>query len=135
MRSGYSEDYDDPRQLVMWRGVIASALRGRRGQKFLHDLIYALDNMTVKELIQGSLVNKDGVCALGVVGAKRGLFIEDVDPENHEELSALFDIAKQMVQEVEYINDEASLYTESPAERWRRVRLWAVSNLRVPKGE
>jgi hypothetical protein len=35
-RSGYSDDYgdDEPWQLIMWRGAVASAFRGRRGQPF-----------------------------------------------------------------------------------------------------
>ena len=41
-RSGYSDDCDTW-PLICWRGAVASALRGRRGQQFLIELRDALD--------------------------------------------------------------------------------------------
>jgi hypothetical protein len=56
-RSGYIDDYDDDNGAVaMYRGQVASAMRGRRGQAFLRDLLSALDEMPEKRLIAGHLV-------------------------------------------------------------------------------
>lgn len=49
-RSGYHEDLE-PLALGRWRGRVASAMRGKRGQKLLCDLLAALDAMPEKRLI------------------------------------------------------------------------------------
>lgn len=49
-RSGYSDDCEN---IAMWRGVIASATRGKRGQRFFRDLVTALDAMPEKALVAG----------------------------------------------------------------------------------
>lgn len=128
-RSGYSDDYDDG-LLAMWRGQVASAIRGRRGQKFLRDLIEALDALPEKKLIRDDLIHADGaVCALGAVGVKRGVAgLELLDPEDHQTLSGVFDIAHQLVQEVEWMNDEGA-WNDTPETRWQRMRRWAESCL------
>ena len=43
-RSGYSDDDEDGR-LAMWRGAVQSAIRGKRGQAALRELLTALDAM------------------------------------------------------------------------------------------
>ena len=71
-RSGYSDDFDDNGQLACYRGVIASATRGKRGQKFFRDLVMALDAMPIKRLVNNELETTDGeVCALGALGKKQ----------------------------------------------------------------
>ena len=71
-RHGYSDDLDQW-DLIKWHGQVASAIRGKRGQKLLVDLVRALDAMPEKELIASKLVTIDGeVCALGAVGQLRG---------------------------------------------------------------
>lgn len=56
-RSGYIDDYDDDNgSLAMYRGQVASAMRGKRGQAFLRGLLSALDEMPEKRLIAGHLV-------------------------------------------------------------------------------
>lgn len=55
-RSGYTEDCDDNWQLIRWRGAVASAIRGKRGQAFLRELLAALDAMPEKRLIADALV-------------------------------------------------------------------------------
>ena len=126
-RCGYTDD-DDDGSLAMWRGQVASAIRGRRGQTFLRDLIAALDAMPEKQLIAHELRQDGAVCALGCLGAARGVALEEIDPEDHETLSRMFNIARQLVQEVEWINDESGDYT--PEKRWRRVRDWAARNIK-----
>jgi len=39
-----SDDYDSNNwDYICWRGAVASALRGKRGQSFLRDLLAAVD--------------------------------------------------------------------------------------------
>ena len=109
-RSGYSDDYgdDDPLALGRWRGAVNSAIRGKRGQQTLREILAALDAMPVKALAAGSLVTADGeFCTLGVLGAQRGLAIDKLDPEDPEEIAKAFGIAPAMVREIVYMNDEA----------------------------
>jgi hypothetical protein len=67
-RSGYIDDIDDW-QMIKWRGQVASAIRGRRGQKFLTDLYNALEALPEKRLIKHELKDETGeVCAIGALG-------------------------------------------------------------------
>lgn len=128
-RSDYSDDIEQW-QLIKWRGQLASAIRGKRGQRLLLDLIEAMDAMPEKILIAEDLVNAEGDhCALGVVGKKRGLPIETIDPEDSEFVAEAFDVAHQLACEVVYINNEAGRYDETPQQRWQRVRDWAVRHV------
>jgi hypothetical protein len=131
-RSGYVDDLD-PLDLGRWRGQVASAIRGRRGQKLLVDLLKALDAMEVKELITDELVDADGdVCALGCLGKARGLDMKDVDVEDGNEVGELFDIAPQLAREIVYRNDE--IHYSSPADRHQKIRQW-VANRILPVSE
>lgn len=135
-RHGYNEDcYEDHLQLGRWRGVIASATRGKRGQAFFRDLVEALDAMPVKELIRGDLENEEGaVCALGALGRHQGKDLSAIDIETCEEdydwspLGNVFDVAGPLTQEVMWENDEY-YRDQSPAERWTRMRSWAIDQL------
>ena len=59
-RCGYSEDFDDPLELGRWRGQVESALRGKRGQRFLRELIAALDALPQKRLVENALAESVG---------------------------------------------------------------------------
>lgn len=140
-RSGYSEDCDNAWQLIMYRGRVASAIRGARGQIFMRDLVEALDAMPVRRLIEGELqIVYPGaiggeVCALGALGVKRGVQLEGLDPEDAETVADRFNIAAALAREVVYENDEGGPYyatNEPPELRWQRMRAWAVSNLKDP---
>lgn len=136
-RSGYSDDIGDNWQIIKWRGMVASSIRGKRGQKFLRELLTALDEMPVKELIDGELECEDGsVCAIGSLGKKRGIDMSVLDPEEPEMVAKAFDIAPCLASEVVYENDEHS-YSETPEDRWKRMRAWVVSKLKpeLPGGE
>jgi len=129
-RSGYSDEWD--KSVAMWRGVIASASRGKRGQRFFRDLVAALDAMPVKALVAGELQTTDGaVCALGALGRHRGHDLTAVDTYDHDALGETFDIARQLAAETMYENDERA-WQETPEQRWTRVRKWAVSQIRPP---
>jgi hypothetical protein len=130
-RSGYSDDLDYSR-LNLWRGAVASALRGKRGQAFLRELIAALDAMPEKKLISSLLKDENGcVCALGAVGQARGLALPEYDPDDYiaDTMGSKFGIAHAMAGEIMFENDEGFWGTETPEQRWTRMRRWAESNI------
>jgi hypothetical protein len=47
-----------------------------------------------------------------------------LDPEDYEQLADVFGVAHQLVQEIEFENDE---YHETPEQRWERMRTWVAS--------
>lgn len=132
-RSGYDDGHEG---VNLWRGTVDRALNGKRGQRFLRDLITALDELPSQELISGKLQDTEagGFCALGAVGRYRGVDLEPLEEfaewGDGVELGEAFDIARHLALEAEFINDEAGPFAETPRARWERVRAWAVSNLR-----
>jgi hypothetical protein len=137
-RSGYSDDCDGT-DLSLYRGAVESAIRGKRGQAFLRELLAAMDAMPVRELIWGHLENNGGHCALGVIGKTRGLPLPDFDRDEDEDgfdnrhLALAFGVATALVSEIVYCNDECDwTHTETPAERWMRMRAWVVEQIKEP---
>jgi hypothetical protein len=128
-RSGYSDDIDNW-QLIKWRGAVASASRGKRGQSFFLELIAALDALPEKKLIAHDLEAEGAVCALGAVGKRRGTDMSKVDPEDRDSVAGLFNLPHALTCEVVYMNDEWGPANETPEARWSRIRAWAVANLR-----
>jgi hypothetical protein len=107
-RSGYTDDDgDDPLALGRWRGRVASALRGKRGQEFLRELAASLDAMPEKRLIAHELKAEGQFCTLGVLGDARGIDLAKLDPEDYDGVAEAFGIAPCMAQEIVYENDEA----------------------------
>lgn len=131
-RSGYSDYDDDRNSIVMWRGQVASAIRGKRGQTFLREMLEVLDTMPEKQLIADELENNGRVCAIGSVGLKRGIDMQNLDPYDYDILASAFNIAHQLVREIEYVNDECG-YQDTPETRWTRVRNWVASQIKEPK--
>ncbi len=106
-RSGYSDDCDGW-AMIRWRGAVNSAIKGKRGQQTLREILAALDAMPDKSLVAESLVTGDGeFCTLGVLGAQRGIDLESLDPEDPEGVAAVFGIAPALVKEIVYLNDES----------------------------
>lgn len=132
-RSGLSEDDgEDVLQFGRWRGATLSAIRGKRGQAFLRELLTALDAMPDKQLIHGELQTPEGqVCAIGCLGAARGLDMAKLDVYDYEAIAKTLGINEKLVQEVEWINDEWGHGPEGGAARWRMVRKWVVEQLTV----
>lgn len=128
-RSGYSTDLDQW-NLIRWRGQVASAIRGKRGQLFLRDLLHALDSMPDKSLISGEIETPEGeVCAIGALGKARSIDMAELDPTEPEDVAATFNIAAQLAQEIVWENDEAGLFDETPEHRWQRMRAWVESKI------
>lgn len=127
-RHGYCDDLDQ-RDLAMWRGRVASAIRGKRGQALLRDLRDALDAMPDKRLITEDLVRDGEVCALGAVAIQRGIpNIGEFDPEDHDALAKLMNVASCLIQEIEYENDEGR-WRGTPEQRWDWMRKWCDKNI------
>lgn len=143
---------------ALYRGRVASATRGRRGQRFFRELLAALEAMPVKELqaatfdegpiTGGDVVVDGGVCALGALARAKSIDITDADPDDDqvaEELAVKFDIADCLSREVIWANDEWDSgyrrvrdYTgeylgfrrDTPAERWHRMHEWVAKKIK-----
>ena len=126
-RAQYSDDMDNDWELIKWRGQVASAIRGKRGQAFLQELLDALDAMPEKKLISGDLIRGGEVCAIGSLGLKRGIDLTELDPEDYDSVASAFEVTHQLVREVEYMNDE--MHYSDEAERWQRMRKWVAAQI------
>ena len=130
-RSGYSDDLDNNWTLIRYRGMVASAIRGKRGQGFLRDLLEALDTMPNKRLIASNLESNGEVCAIGSLGKKRGIDMGKLDPFDQESVAGAFGIAPCLSAEIAFENDQDFFYsTETPEQRWRRMRAWVSDQIK-----
>ena len=111
--------------------VIAAAIRSKRGQTLLRDLLAALDAMPDKKLIAGDFVRPNGsCCALGVLGLARG-----IDPEylsalgdDYDRTSKSFGVSISLIRHIQNENDHR-LKNATQQERWAHVREWVASNI------
>lgn len=129
-RSGYGDGRDDEWSFIMWRGAVASAIRGKRGQAFLGELIAAMDALPEPRLIASAFQSEVSgeVCAIGSVGRLRNLDMSNLDPEDYCGVGSMFGIADAMAREIMYINDDYGVRT--PEERFKEVRRWAERNIK-----
>ena len=163
-RSGY-DDYDaDNWALIRWRGAVASAIRGRRGQAFLRELVEALDALPERRLIANAAEVGGDYCALGAVAARRGLDLRALDAamqdEDRDAVAQMLGIPEALAAEIMWENDwiewaqretyevvgplrpyESRLRTRwvydptAPSRRWRWMRDWVARNLQgAPRG-
>lgn len=131
-RSGYSEDFDDNWMLIIWRGAVASAINGKRGQAFLKDLLNAMDAMPEKKLIADELECEGAVCAIGALGRSRGLDMSKLDPEDIDTVAAAFGISGALAKETVWMNDDGGSYKETSEQRFERMRSWVASQIKEP---
>ena len=140
-----SDDYDyEPWMEGQAAGAMRSAIRGRRGQRLLRDLIAGLDALPVPELAAGALEDPETgcVCALGAVRLQRGaeavpLRFDPDDPDiNWRHLAEPFDISETLAHAVISENEYSSKHNDeqSRRRRWQSVRAWAVGHLIAPTG-
>lgn len=136
-RSGYSEDWgcDNTWDMVMWRGAVSSAIRGKRGQAFLKEMLAALDKMASKRLIGHELVKDGEACAIGTVALARGMDVSAIDPDDRDSVANAFGIAPALAAEIEFENDQDFSYrdNETPEARYTRMRQWIVSQIKPDK--
>lgn len=116
--------------LICWRGAVASAIRGKRGQALLREMLVAFDGLSAHRLIAHELEAEGEVCALGALGRARGLDLSAIDDEGPDEVAAAFGMAPALAKEIAFINDEAGPYGETPENRFVRVRAWLVAQIR-----
>lgn len=126
-RSGYIDDCDDQWQFIKWRGQVAAAMRGKRGQAFLLEMWNAMQSLPEHKLIANALEADGAVCAIGAVGKVRGVDMSKLDPDDYNSVAAAFGIPHQLAQEIVYMNDEAFGYHGYQAEgpsRYGRAGVW-----------
>lgn len=129
-RSGYVDDHDNNWDLIRWRGAVKSAIRGKRGQAFLREMLAALDALPKPELVAGDLERDGEVCALGAVGKARGMDMSEIDPEDRDTVAAEFGIPHTLACEIMYENDECG--RDGKWSRYERMRKWVIRNLKSP---
>lgn len=162
-RSGYVDDCDDNWSWIRWRGYVASAIRGKRGQAFLREMLAAMDAMPIKRLTPNRLEAKDmvsfshwgmiecdSVCAIGSVGKARRIDMKHLDPDDYTSVAATFGINDKLAQEIVYMNDEAWYWETdekghikkdadgrniriTPEGRFQKMRAWVASNIKPEK--
>lgn len=152
-RSGYGDYYGDDvyaNAADLYEANRERALNGRRGQQFLKELLAALDALPEPRLVRGVMVDRHdcgGVCALGAVGRARGLdmskidlLIEHGDGEGEDgtdvgvPVAELFGITQYVAREIMHVNDfkhwlDDGDLTETPEDRFARVRRWVVERI------
>lgn len=116
--------------MIRWRGAVASAIRGKRGQAFLKEMLAAMDALPEKRLIARELEKEGEVCALGSVGRLRRLDMSEIDPDDREAVAGNFGVPYSLACEVMYENDEGSWSYETPEQRFVRVRKWVEQRVR-----
>ena len=127
-RSGYIDDLDNW-SLIRWRGAVASAIRGPRGQRLLRDMVAALDAIPDRRLISDALEFDGDYCALGAVAAARAIPMDDLDPEDILQVAEALDIAEALAAEIAFLNDDGGWTQEKPEKRWARMRDWAARHI------
>lgn len=143
-RSGYSDDIDDQWAHIRWRGAVTAAIKGARGQAFLKEMLSAFDALPEKRLIaedlaKDRLVDPEAgttvleMCAIGTVGTQRGVDMSKLDPEDREGVADAFGISPAMAAEIVFMNDEGGPYKETPEDRFKRMRVWIVAQIK-PEG-
>jgi hypothetical protein len=143
-RANYSEDLDHW-DSIRWRGQVRNAIRGKRGQAFLRELIAALDAMPEKKLVRMEFEQDGCYCTLGVIAAKRGVDLRTFDPDDSEvgeQIGGALGIAHQLAREIMYENDEftnwsieAGRLPDDPEKRWRYMREWVARQIVVTPEE
>ena len=138
--SGYSDDCGGDWPWIMYRGAVTSALRGKRGQEFLKEMLSAMDALPEKRLVPNELEQEGSYCALGTVGKQRGINLKEIDPEDYSTVSGKFGIAESMTREIVYMNDENFQYhfdpetrkstPITPEQRFDKMRKWIVSQIK-----
>jgi hypothetical protein len=134
-RSGYSEGCDGW-ALIRWRGAVASAIKGQRGQAFLREALAALDAMPDKKLTTDSLHEPatGEFCTLGVVGAARGLDLAALEYSERDGIAKAFGISLALASEIMFENDDQDDWcgpSTTPEKRWVSMRKWISGKIQT----
>lgn len=145
-RSGY-EDWDDRNgdpnwAAICYAGALRKTVNGKGGQAFLCEMLTALDAMPDKRLINHALQAPSFIppeftegqhCAIGAVGARRGVNMSIIDPDQYALVAKTFGISETLAREIAFQNDEAGGYSENADRRWQRMREWAARRINAGK--
>jgi len=141
----YHDDDDECPSLDGLReGWVQNAIRGGRGQRFLRDLVDALDALPTPELSSGALEDPATgcCCAFGAVRRLRGpeevrLWFDPAEEDRPpDDLAVPFDVSWALAWRVVQVNEERSCSNSEPdrRRRWADVRDWAVRHLNRVEG-
>ena len=131
-RSGFHDmdEYDQDTILAMGRarGQIVSAIRGKRGQKFLRTALTALDAMEDKRLAGGTFGVGDAgcMCLFTSIATETGRASAIPKRPNDDgkgtchQLADAFNVAPILVRDLVWDNDENA--PRDPAARWQYMR-------------
>lgn len=136
----YCDDDDlDPSREGLVAGALRSAVRGKRGQRFILDLVQALDALPSPELAAGALEDETTgcCCAFGAVRRFRGSeavplwfdpMEEDLTPDH---LAEPFNVSETLAWAVVQANEDGMTGNEESTRRrrWKVVKDWAVRQL------
>lgn len=130
-RAGYDlecgMDADEQWQWVRWRGAVKSAIRGRKGQAFLKEMLAALEALPDKHLIDDEMEDSYGsVCALGAVGQQRKINLDRIDPYDYSSVAGAFGIPESLAREIMYLND----FDDTPFRRWFDMKNWLQQQIK-----
>ena len=108
------------------------SISSRQGQRFLRDLLDALDSLAYKLLDNMVLIGEFGeVCALGSMLVHQGIDPHGISPGDFDRIAVLLDTSVTLVEAVVTVNDERDSSQETGESRWRRVHDWATSKLQT----
>ena len=126
-RVNYQEDAT-PWEFLRYRGAVLSAIKGKRGQKLLKDLLEAFDSMQIKELVANELQGESGVCTLGCIAKAKGMDWSNWNDFKSDIISKELNIAKSLVNEIAFENDEICYFDKDSEKtrkkRWQKMRTW-----------
>ena len=120
------------RTMRQWRLAVARAIQRKSGQAFLKEMKAALEALPEKKLLMENLQDEyeDGaVSALGAIGRLRNLKMSNIDPEDYEQIAALFKVPHSLVCEVMYMNYD-HWWRLSPKARYKKVIGWLESQIK-----
>jgi hypothetical protein len=135
----YYEDDGDYSLEGLQQGWLRSAIKGKRGQQFLRDLVAALDALPIPELSSGALEDSETgcCCAFGAVRRFRGpdnvqlCFHPEEEDLPPSYLAEPFGVSETLAWAVVQANEEMFQGNTEPdrRRRWEVVRSWAVRHL------
>ena len=115
---------------------LEAAIRGKRGQVLLRDLLAALDEMPEKLLIASDFVWPDGkCCALGALGLSRGMDSEDLNALGGDVAKAAraFAAPPSLIEAIQRENDAGPWVGRRTYQfqhnRWIYMRAWVASKI------
>jgi hypothetical protein len=129
---------------VRYRGALRNAIKGKRGQAFLKELLEAIEALPEKKLAVGAFRDRDGCAsALGALALKRGHSPDELAGFHYmtpDQLARFFGIQPVLIRHIVHMHDveipficayrhnnitlEIEDDEETRAEAWRDMHNW-----------